>query len=174
MDEDQRFILGDAVRRARLTNGWGKEEAGRRAGVSSITWKRVEDGKTVQDANLAKVLAAAGVSDRMLDDAGADYAAAMEALVARLNHDYLAAGGDPAQAEGLSKVAAEIRARIEAEPPSRANWWTELETPHATRDPAPTNHAGVSPANGTISLDMPAEQESPAPALDEQRQRPPG
>jgi transcriptional regulator with XRE-family HTH domain len=41
--------LADAVRQARLDRGWSKEEAARRAGISSITWKRVEDGLPVQD-----------------------------------------------------------------------------------------------------------------------------
>jgi transcriptional regulator with XRE-family HTH domain len=38
-----------AVLQARLDRHWSKEEAARRAGISAITWKRVEDGLPVQD-----------------------------------------------------------------------------------------------------------------------------
>jgi transcriptional regulator with XRE-family HTH domain len=53
-------LLAAAVRDARLAHGWGKEEAARRAGVSSATWKRVEDGLPVQDHKLNLVAAALG------------------------------------------------------------------------------------------------------------------
>lgn len=52
--------LADAVRTARLTLGWGKEEAARQAGVSSATWKRVEDGLPVQDHKLTAMARALG------------------------------------------------------------------------------------------------------------------
>jgi ribosome-binding protein aMBF1 (putative translation factor) len=48
--------LAPKVQQARLARGWSKERAAREAQVSSITYKRVEDGLRVQDANLAKVL----------------------------------------------------------------------------------------------------------------------
>jgi DNA-binding XRE family transcriptional regulator len=65
VDEDEgRQRLAQAVRAARLRAGLGKEGAARDAGISSITWSRVEDGLSVQDVKLAaveRVLAKAGV-----------------------------------------------------------------------------------------------------------------
>ncbi len=55
--------IGRQVRRARLRRRWGKEEAGRRAGISSITWKRVEDGLPVKEMKLAAVMAALGLAE---------------------------------------------------------------------------------------------------------------
>jgi transcriptional regulator with XRE-family HTH domain len=52
--------LAYAVRAARLANGWSKEEAARRAGVSSITWKRVEDDLPVQEHKLNAIGEALG------------------------------------------------------------------------------------------------------------------
>lgn len=54
--------LGRSVAQERVKRGWGKEEAGRQAGVSSITWKRIEDGKRVQDAKLGLVLNTLGLA----------------------------------------------------------------------------------------------------------------
>lgn len=53
--EDQRQLIGEAVTAARVERGWGKEEAARHAGISSITWKRVEDGLRVQDIKLRSI-----------------------------------------------------------------------------------------------------------------------
>lgn len=50
--DDGSLRLAAAVKDARLTLGWSKEEAARRAGISSITWKKVEDGKPVQEHKL--------------------------------------------------------------------------------------------------------------------------
>lgn len=44
-----RSYLANWVRDRREDLGWGKEEAARQAGISSITWKRVEDGLSVRD-----------------------------------------------------------------------------------------------------------------------------
>lgn len=67
----QRTTLGEAVTLARLDNGWGKEEAARQAGISSITWKRVEDGQSVQDVKLRAIEVALGwppgAADRIAD-----------------------------------------------------------------------------------------------------------
>jgi DNA-binding XRE family transcriptional regulator len=41
--------LGQRVEQERVSRGWGKEQAAREAGISSITWKRIEDGQPVQD-----------------------------------------------------------------------------------------------------------------------------
>lgn len=49
---DQLAAIGRAVQAARIERGWGKEEAGRAAGISSITWKRIEDGLRVHDTKL--------------------------------------------------------------------------------------------------------------------------
>lgn len=51
----------ERVRQARLALGWSKESAARKAGISSITWKRIEDGLSVQEASMAKALKALGV-----------------------------------------------------------------------------------------------------------------
>lgn len=61
MEESGRIELGNQVRDARVAKGWGKEEAARQAGMSSITWKKVEDGKSVHDTSLAQVLQAVGL-----------------------------------------------------------------------------------------------------------------
>lgn len=53
--------LGRRVQGARLARKWGKEQAAREAGISSITWKRVEDGLSVQEAKLQAVLDAVGL-----------------------------------------------------------------------------------------------------------------
>src|SRR4051812_10330447 len=60
MNDDDRKRIGLEVASARTRRGWGKEKASREAGVSAITWKKVEDGKPVHDATLAVVLATVG------------------------------------------------------------------------------------------------------------------
>jgi hypothetical protein len=47
--KDDLTRIGKVVERERINRGWNKEDAARRAGISSITWKRVEDGQRVQD-----------------------------------------------------------------------------------------------------------------------------
>lgn len=64
--EEQRIALGDRVRIARLTRGWSKEQASREAGISSITWKKVEDGLSVQDHKRFAVLLTLGLDDQGL------------------------------------------------------------------------------------------------------------
>lgn len=59
--------IGADVRRARTRRGLGKTPAARLAGISPITWTRVEDGRPVRDAKLAAVLDVVG----LLDDPGA-------------------------------------------------------------------------------------------------------
>lgn len=54
-DTDELARIGSAVEQARLDRGWGKEEAARAADISSITWKRVEDGLGVRAAKLRAV-----------------------------------------------------------------------------------------------------------------------
>lgn len=53
--------IAHVVRERRIELGWSKEQAARSAGISSITWKRVEDGLRVQDAKLAQVFRAIGL-----------------------------------------------------------------------------------------------------------------
>lgn len=55
MDQHLRDI-GLKVERARIDRGWSKEFAAREARISSITWKRVEDGLNVHDTKRAAVL----------------------------------------------------------------------------------------------------------------------
>lgn len=61
--EQQRISLGEKVRLARLDHGWSKEEAARQAGISSITWKRIEDGQGVQDAKRYAALKLLGLNE---------------------------------------------------------------------------------------------------------------
>ncbi|PWK81647.1 helix-turn-helix protein [Lentzea atacamensis] len=51
--DDARQRLGDLVAARRKELGLSKEAAARLAGISSITWKRIEDGDPVQDAKYA-------------------------------------------------------------------------------------------------------------------------
>lgn len=62
MTTDERRRLGKRVAGARIEKGWSKEEAARKAGMSSITWKRVEDGLNVHDTSLATVLRTVGLA----------------------------------------------------------------------------------------------------------------
>jgi transcriptional regulator with XRE-family HTH domain len=64
MNPEQLQRLGHRVLRARLAQGWSKEQAAREARISSITWKRVEDGLGVQDVKRARVLEVLGLDDR--------------------------------------------------------------------------------------------------------------
>ena len=64
MNAEQLERLGRRVDHARLARGWSKEKAAREAGISSITWKRVEDGLGVQDVKRARVLEVLGLDDR--------------------------------------------------------------------------------------------------------------
>jgi hypothetical protein len=54
--DEQRLRIGHEVARKRVSKGLGKEGASKAAAVSSITWKRVEDGKPARDASLGRVL----------------------------------------------------------------------------------------------------------------------
>lgn len=56
MDDKQLEALGAQVRAARLRRGMSKEGVARGAEVSSITYKRVEDGLPVREDSLAKIL----------------------------------------------------------------------------------------------------------------------
>lgn len=62
--------VGRAVERQRVAQGLSKEAAARKAGISSITWKRVEDGLPVQDAKLAKVMQVARLGSDRYDEMG--------------------------------------------------------------------------------------------------------
>lgn len=63
MTDEGLAALAKAAEAARLAKGWSKERAAREADVSSITYKRVEDGLKVQDAKLAAIKAALGLDD---------------------------------------------------------------------------------------------------------------
>ncbi len=58
--DDARRRLGDLVAARRKELGLSKEAAARLAGISSITWKRIEDGDGVRDAKYASASAALG------------------------------------------------------------------------------------------------------------------
>lgn len=59
--EEQRQRIGRAVLQKRTRDGLTKEDAAERAGINSITWKRVEDGESVRDSSLGKVLSMLGL-----------------------------------------------------------------------------------------------------------------
>jgi hypothetical protein len=61
MDAEERKELGRQVAAARIRAGLGKEGAARKASVSSITWKKVEDGLNVSDVNRFAVLHVVGL-----------------------------------------------------------------------------------------------------------------
>lgn len=61
MSDDHLAELGARVEAARLSRGWGKERAAREAEISAITWKRIEDGLSVQDAKRAAALRVLGL-----------------------------------------------------------------------------------------------------------------
>src|SRR5690348_4837197 len=60
MDIDE---LASAVKDARLERGWSVEEAARRADMSRITWKRIEDGQPVRDTSRRTVEKLLGIAD---------------------------------------------------------------------------------------------------------------
>lgn len=63
MTPQRQVDLGKRVEATRVERGWSREEAARRAGISAITWKRVEDGLKVHDSKLAAVLRVVDVDD---------------------------------------------------------------------------------------------------------------
>jgi hypothetical protein len=65
--DEQRQRVAKAVEQARLDRGWAKEEAARHAKISSITWKRVEDGLRVQTTKLRAVEVALGWGGGSMD-----------------------------------------------------------------------------------------------------------
>jgi hypothetical protein len=65
--DEQRKRVAAAVEKARLDRGWAKEEAARHARISSITWKRVEDGLRVQTTKLRAVEVALGWGGGSMD-----------------------------------------------------------------------------------------------------------
>lgn len=102
--DDARLRLGDLVAARRKELGLSKEAAARLANISSITWKRVEDGKPVQDAKYAKVSAALGW------DAGAieDYlAGGIEPDTTVPAADYVADAPDPVVEQMLETIRRE-------------------------------------------------------------------
>lgn len=64
MDQDERVELAKRVTRARLNAGWSKEEAARRAGISPITLRRIEDALPVQDLKAAAAMAMVREAER--------------------------------------------------------------------------------------------------------------
>lgn len=61
LEAQERARWAQRVHAARLRLGWSKEEAARFAGISSITWSRVEDAEPVRDGKLGAVLDAVGL-----------------------------------------------------------------------------------------------------------------
>jgi len=137
MNAKDRTVIGVAVYRARVAKGWGKEKAANTAGVSSITWKRVEDGLAVQDAKLGLILGAVGLTDAALDSAGEDVAVhdSFDATIAaaeRVAAAYLERGGDPERALELIQAATERAALGRTSRPSTQEWYQILRnTPEA-------------------------------------------
>lgn len=65
---EQRQRIGRVVHRRRIAAGLGKEEASEKAGVNSITWKRIEDAEPVRDGSLGKVLGSLGLDPYLVLD----------------------------------------------------------------------------------------------------------
>lgn len=59
--------LATQAKAARLAKKWSKERAAREADVSSITYKRLEDGLAVQDAKRAAIISALDLDLRLPD-----------------------------------------------------------------------------------------------------------
>lgn len=65
--ERERQAIARAVTAARTELGLSKESAAREGGISSITWKRVEDGLNVQDTKLRAIEKVLGWEDGHVD-----------------------------------------------------------------------------------------------------------
>jgi DNA-binding XRE family transcriptional regulator len=70
MSTGQLGKIAVAVIDARNERGWTKEEAGRKAGISSITWKRVEDGEKVRETTYRAMESAFGWTVGSVDRVG--------------------------------------------------------------------------------------------------------
>lgn len=101
--EQERRELGRRVEQARLAHGWSKERAAREAGISAITWKRIEDGLGVHDEKRYAVLRVLGMHEQPPRAPDAVLAAAMQAGLSpdtiqhireAIDADLAARGGD--------------------------------------------------------------------------------
>jgi len=91
VEEERRTIAG-VVREARIARRLDKEPASRAAEVSSITWKRVEDGESVRDASLSKILASLDLppaAEILSTDTHVEPPAAAETKPRLRDHPYL-------------------------------------------------------------------------------------
>lgn len=60
--DDYRQDVAIKVEAKRRMLGWSKERAAREAEISSITWKRIEDGLPVQDVKMDAALRVLGIN----------------------------------------------------------------------------------------------------------------
>ena len=60
--DDYRRDVAIKVEAKRRMLGWSKERAAREAEISSITWKRIEDGLPVQDVKMDAALRVLGIN----------------------------------------------------------------------------------------------------------------
>lgn len=166
---DGRRAIAQAVRDARLARGWGKEEAARQAGVSSITWKRVEDGFNVQDAKLALILDALDIQAEAVDDAAADMAHVdsldeVVRIAERVAAEYMKSGGDPVKAAELIAAAVEKRDAGVAHRISDTDGWAALRPPRGQegdehgRKSAPTTAADDYLRASSVALPLEPER----------------
>lgn len=72
VDDQELRRLGLLVAVERQRAGLSKEAAARKAKISSITWKRVEDGLRVQDAKLRAILDAVGLATEAIGVSSVD------------------------------------------------------------------------------------------------------
>ena len=108
MNTDERTALGARVEKARTAAHMGKEAAARKAGISAITWKRVEDGLRVQDVKLAAVLGALEPDKQPAATPTGVLAASDDALLAELAYRlrrYAALASGPAAPTDLPATA---------------------------------------------------------------------
>jgi len=82
MNQEDLRAFGKVVSRTRRDQRLSKEAAARAAGISSITWKRVEDGLSVHDVNLRAVARSLGLPDPfdVSDEPGSEVKAGREKL----------------------------------------------------------------------------------------------
>lgn len=101
--------LADAVRGARVGLGLTKEAAARRGSMSSITWKRAEDGLVLHELSLAKIERVlgwpAGTASRILSDGVGEQAG-------------LTTDGDEVVAVMLDSEAAALMGALDAASPT--------------------------------------------------------
>lgn len=106
------------VRAARLRSGDSVAKAARKARIDRVTWKRIEDGKNVQDIKLFKALDSLGI----IDSEGVPTAEAEPALTAA--GEFMAA-----LREALGWSREDLAAKLHVGPQSIEEWEQGADVP---------------------------------------------